>query len=208
MVFFIFHNKMARNYLTLDRYDGSLTGIEGRIPVYSSHSWENEGENTVSDLFIDKGDRSLSGLYGHFYGPSTHVDLYGLPDTRQPRPGRPASGRPYQWRPKKIEKFIPADANFELVENDDEMAINNLTPKKTISTYTLFFILLMAFIAFDFWCRTAHMFLEQHVHNGKTISWKTYIFYSVIIVLLLFCFVSLLGVPLERIETSPLVSPL
>src|SRR5688572_15813895 len=91
---------MSGRYLTLDRYNGSLMGLQDNpagpedvsspgglatIQHHWTHGLGGVGDRT-RDVFAGMGDRYSQGVYGHLYHPNSHSsvnDYYYGPQTLQ-----------------------------------------------------------------------------------------------------------------------------
>jgi len=98
------------------------------------------------------------------------------------------------------------DAGFELLDTGkiehtlaDEGGGTSVTVH-SISPWALFFLFLMAFIAFDFWASAGHMFIRQKLHGGKSITWQRAVMYAVLITILFALVAWLAGVPISTFE--------
>lgn len=225
---------MAR-YLSLDRYDGSLTGLQqyppGQYDVATpgglssmQHHWTRGfggvGDR-VSDVFAGTGDRYISGEYGSMYQPNSHSaahDMYAGPTTAATQ-RTTLDGNPYYWDAKQKksstrEHFTNVNPNVELIKPDFSIpkAVKKLPPvAETVvddtddapgktSKYLLIFVLLLAFITFDFWAETVHRFIRQRLHGGKDATWQRYVLYSVCASTALACFMYAIGIPIGDLE--------
>ncbi len=104
---------MSRKYLTLNKFDGSLGGLQqypaGPYDVSSpgglssiDHHWTHGIygiPDRTYDVYAGTGDRYVSGEYGNLYRPSSHADVwsyYGGPDTIK-TDNRTLTGDAYFW---------------------------------------------------------------------------------------------------------------
>ena len=139
---------MTRRYLTLDEYNGSITGMQplpaGPGDVSSPgglgtlyHHWTKGlgGPGDVTpDVFAGTGERYPHGEYGNLYTPASHStvnDYYHGPDWGRTQ-NTTLAGQPYYWMTTENgvrENFtqipsgpqstkIEPDASFELIEQD------------------------------------------------------------------------------------------
>ena len=143
-------SNMSRQYLTLNRYDGSLSGLldgpAGPEDVVSpgglatiQHHWTQgmggPGDRT-SDVFAGTGERYVSGEYGHMYHPNSHGSVHDYhygPHTVATK-DQMLSGRPYHWQTKKsnVENFTTnVSGDFDLIGTADE---SELPPKAKLGS--------------------------------------------------------------------------
>ena len=101
-------------------------------------------------------------------------------------------------RRTKMQRNIQGLEN-ELVKYEDETTPIVVTP--TLPPWVLFLFFLMAFVAFAFWAETGLMFVSQHFHKGKKMTWKQGLMYSVIITVAFAVVIWAAGVPLTTFET-------
>jgi len=235
---------MSRNYLTLNNYDGSITGVKelpaGPNDVVSpgglasiQHHWTQGmgglGDRT-SDVFAGTGERYPAGVYGNLYHPNSHASVherhYG-PHTIDTQ-DITLSGKPYHWESKLsnakntvVENYTDLD-EFELVENDPPIATDKPTPsvsvpitpidiqapkQNTISAYLLLFLFLIAYITFDFWSESIHLFVHQHINKGVKSTWKQYFLLSTVTTVVFLLLLVVNDIPLREIESSSLMQP-
>lgn len=69
-----------------------------------------------------------------------------------------------------------------------------------ISPWVLFFLFLMAFITFDFWASAGHLFVKQHLHKGKRLTWQRALVYAILITALFALMAWMAGVPVTTFE--------
>lgn len=59
--------------------------------------------------------------------------------------------------------------------------LDNFKLQHSSNTVLVFFLIIIAFIAFDFWTETVHRFTIQVLHSNSTPSWKRTALYSLIV---------------------------
>lgn len=72
--------------------------------------------------------------------------------------------------------------------------------KSDLTPWLLFLFFLIAFIAFDFWAETGRLYLHQHLHKGKEISWHRMLLYAIIVTALFVFIIWIAGVPITTFE--------
>lgn len=93
-----------------------------------------------------------------------------------------------------IEKLSPG------TEEDSVPSGSDPSGKITVQPWMLFLFFLIAFIAFDFWAEAGRMFVEQHLHKGKEISWHRMALYAFIITIVFVVVIYFAGVPIATFE--------
>lgn len=225
---------MNRNYLTLNRYDGSITGLQdtpaGPNDIVSpgglatiQHHWSQGmggiGDRTP-DVFAGTGERYPSGIYGNLYHPDSHGSVherhYG-PHTINTE-DKTLSNQPYHWQtktPSTVENFTEIKTEpIELLDDPTDTtskpqssAVSSSSNSRTISAYFLLLIFLIAFITFDFWSEAVHRFIHQKLNKGMKASWKQYTLYAIVATMIFLITIYFVGIPLRDIETSSLLPP-
>lgn len=95
-----------------------------------------------------------------------------------------------------IEKLSPGGEGTEGTEGNPTPSDSN----PTVQPWMLFLFFLIAFIAFDFWAEAGRMFVEQHLHKGKEISWHRMALYAFIITIIFVVIIYFAGVPIATFE--------
>lgn len=73
--------------------------------------------------------------------------------------------------------------------------------KVSTNPFLMLFLLLIAFILFDFWSNTIQRFIKQRFHEGKEISWKAMLLYAILFTVAFGLLVWALGVPFTQFES-------
>lgn len=216
-----------KNYQNLNKYNGSLHGntsyngleYDWETPddtvigspggVSSIHHHYTKGfygrGNTSSDIYAGQGERYNNGVYGSLY-KSGHTASEAL--------GMYPPGPDQQYwnastQETKIENFSSnnlSSQGIELIESNDapinETGVSSKTTplKYRMSTWLIFILFLVAFVAFAFWASTSQEFVRQYLHQGKRVKWQALLIYSVIITALFIIIAWLTGVPLTLFE--------
>ena len=226
---------MSRKYLTLNNYDGSITGF-GENPAGPNdiaspgglasihHHWTQGmgglGDRT-SDVFAGTGERYPAGVYGSLYEPNSHSSIhqrhYGphTVDTQETT----LSGQPYHWQSKStnskrdpiVENYTDI-SNFDLVDEQirQDVAVTTggaETGVDTISAYFMLVLFLVAYITFEFWSESVHLFIQQYINKGVKTTWKQYLALAVVATVTFLLFLTAMDIPLSKIESSSLVPP-
>lgn len=98
------------------------------------------------------------------------------------------------------------DIGYELIDadssdpSDPSCDCNVSVAVPTLSPWALFFLFLMAFVAFDFWASAGHMFIRQQLHGGKSITWQRAVMYAVIVTIAFAMLAWIGGVPVSTFE--------
>ena len=191
---------MSRRYLTLNNYDGSITGLDGMPAgpndVVSAgglasiqHHWTQGmgglGDRTT-DVFAGTGERYTAGPYGNLYHPESHGSVherhYGphTVDTQQ----KTLAGQPYHWESKSsklpigndnssIENYTDLDS-LELVDETPLIDENKSHIDKKIKQH-----------------KPSHIFNENIIHTQiYNNSDKSKISAYVLLILFLFAFIT------------------
>jgi hypothetical protein len=88
---------------------------------------------------------------------------------------------------KEAFELIPPPEEYTLVEHNDE-------DKKDPNIWLVFLFLVIFYIALNLIYSSVSGYISSRYYGGEAISWKGYIFFSVIFVFITVVYVSLVGI--------------
>jgi hypothetical protein len=111
--------------------------------------------------------------------PTGHPALQSVRPVSQSlqRLGAPPGQKVELHERQKIVKSIPP---VDISTDVTELASDNFT-----TVLKLLVLALVVFIVFHFWSDSIRAFMKQKIYSGKEVPWKSYLFYSVILTLIL-----------------------
>lgn len=96
-------------------------------------------------------------------------------------------------------KLILTDVDTKINKLTDD--IDNFKLTQSNNAYLVFFLVIIAFIAFDFWTETVHRFTIQVLHDNQIPSWKRTAIYSLIVTGIFLAIVYFSNVQLVQFES-------
>ncbi len=178
--------------------------------------------NESGDIYAGQGERYNHGIHGNLYvtghEAGHQMGYYSKPPDHTywknqypPQKTYTQSLNPqYDTNlnmsgvPKKNE--IENYEGIELIDSGDgnyspDIDVDNSSGNSSrISPWLLFLFFLIAFVAFDFWAATGHLFVKQTFHKGDEPSWTRSLIYSVIITAIFALVIYFAGVPVTTFE--------
>lgn len=157
--------------------------------------------------------RDYTPPFGNNYSPYVPPDIEGY----EPRIGNSVSSMPTAPRkehlppqehsfirepPRNVENFDDSSINVDTLQSDHpEHLLKNeriiIAPRA--SPFLLLFILILLYIAFDFWAETSHLFIKQ-VYGDK-LTWTNSLLLSLVITCMIVLLIWFVGVPLTEFES-------
>lgn len=159
--------------------------------------------NVSSDIFPGMGEMYISGDYGNMYatGHTASQDQGYYPATTDDRYWLGMSSKH-----DRIEKFSPMDDTTEYFDEPEleGSGEKSLEPSSSAQTkrnaVIIFFIFLMAFIAFDLWAQAGNSYIRTRFYSGNPMSWTHLMYWALGITVLFGLVIYFLDIPLSTFE--------